>query len=535
MKVSDYIVRFLEDKGIHDVFGIPGVGCGHFMNSMIGSSIRSHLVYHEQAAAFAANAYAQAARKAGFAYTTAGPGGTNLITGIANAYCDSIPVVFMVGEKDLKSLRGEYTMRQKTSQEVDIVSVAAPITKWSYQVRAAEEIKYILEKAFYVAESGRPGPVLLDIPSDIARADVDIDTLKSFEAPKPTDIQGALAQTKDELQKAKKPLLLIGNGVKQAALETDVMELAKSLNIPVVTTLLCMDLYCGDSQCLGYIGIDGDSAANRAVKECDLLITLGARLNFKQVTDNRPSFAASATIIRVDCDPSELEYKIRDEIGICADLRQFIPGLRQALKGMSPYERVWLENCQSNKKGSRRKNSLNPVGDDFMRVISSLVPENTEITVDTGSHRRWLMSQFEFKNGQRLYQSAGLASMGYALPAAVGVYYATKKPVVCMDGDGGIMMNLQELQFLCREHLPITVIVFNNHCLGDIMEFQKRIFDRRYFTTTEDSGYQAADFRRLAEAFHMDYHLVTSIEEAERIQPVTGSPQLIEVVVPSNV
>lgn len=535
MKVSDYIVRFLEDKGIHDVFGIPGVGCGHFMNSMIGSSIRSHLVYHEQAAAFAANAYAQAARKAGFAYTTAGPGGTNLITGIANAYCDSIPVVFMVGEKDLKSLRGEYTMRQKTSQEVDIVSVAAPITKWNYQGRAAEEIKYILEKAFYVAESGRPGPVLLDIPSDIARADVDIDTLKSFEAPKPADIQGALAQTKDELQKAKKPLLLIGNGVKQAALETDIMELAKSLNIPVVTTLLCMDLYCGDSQYLGYIGIDGDPAANRAVKECDLLITLGARLNFKQVTDNRPSFAASATIIRVDCDPGELEYKIRDEIGICADLRQFIPGLRQALKGVSPYERVWLENCQSNKKGSRRKNSLNPVGDDFMRVISSLVPENTEITVDTGSHRRWLMSQFEFKNGQRLYQSAGLASMGYALPAAVGVYYATKKPVVCMDGDGGIMMNLQELQFLCREHLPITVIVFNNHCLGDIMEFQKRIFDRRYFTTTEDSGYQSADFRRLAEAFHMDYHLVTSIEEAERIQPVIGSPQLIEVVVPSNV
>ena len=534
MKASDYMVRFLEEKDIHDVFGIPGVGCGHFMNSMIGSSISSHLVYHEQAAAFAACAYAQAARKTGFAYTTAGPGGTNLITGIANAYCDSVPVVYMVGEKDLKSLRGEYTMRQKTSQEVDIVSVAAPITKWSYQVRTAEEIRYVLEKAFYVAESGRPGPVLLDIPSDIARADVDIDTLKSFEAPKPADIQDALAQAKDELLKAKKPMFLIGNGVKQAALDADVIELAKSLNIPVVTTLLCMDLYCGDSQCLGYIGIDGDPAANRAVRECDLLITLGARLNFKQVTDNRRSFAANAKIIRVDCDPGELEYKIRDEIGICADLRQFVPELRQALDGMPPFERVWLENCESYKDGSRRKHSLNPTGDDFMRVISSLIPENTEITVDTGSHRRWLMSQFEFKNGQHLYQSAGLASMGYALPAAVGVYYAAKKPAVCIDGDGGIMMNLQELQFLCREHLPITVIVFNNHCLGDIMEFQKRIFDKRYFTTTEDSGYQAADFRRLAEAFHMDYHLVASIMEAEKIQPVTGSPQLIEVVVPSN-
>lgn len=534
MKISDYLIHFLEEKRIFDVFGIPGVGCGHFMNSMIGSTISSHLVYHEQAAAFAAGAYAQAARKVGFAYSTAGPGGTNLITGIANAYCDSIPVVYMVGEKDLKSLRGDYTMRQKTSQEVDIVSIAAPITKWSYQVRTAEEIKYILEKAFYVAESGRPGPVLLDIPSDIARADVDTDSLKSFEAPKPADIQDVLSQTKDELRKAKKPLFLVGNGIKQAALEADVIKLAKDLNIPVVTTLLCMDLCCGDSQYLGYIGIDGDPAANLAVKKCDLLITLGARLNFKQVTENRPSFAANAKIIRVDCDPGELEYKIRDEIEICADLRQFIPGLRQALNGMFPYERAWLDNCLSYKNVSRRNNSLNPMGDDFMRVISSLIPENTDITVDTGSHRRWLMSQFEFKNGQHLYQSAGLASMGYALPAAVGVHYATKKPVVCIDGDGGIMMNLQELQFLCREHLPITVIVFNNHCLGDIMEFQKRIFDKRYFTTTEDSGYQAADFQRLAEAFHMNYHLVTSIEEAERIQSVTGSPQIIEVVVPSN-
>lgn len=534
MKVSDYMVRFLEEKGIHDVFGIPGVGCGHFMNSMIGSLISSHLVYHEQAAAFAAGAYAQAARKAGFAYTTAGPGGTNLITGIANAYCDSIPVVYMIGEKDLKSLRGEYTMRQKASQEVDIVSVAAPITKWSYQVRTPEEIKYVLEKAFYIAESGRPGPILLDIPSDISRADVDTYTLRSFETPKPVDIQGELAQTKDELQKAKKPLFLIGNGVKQAALEADVMELAKGLNIPVVTTLLCMDLYCGDTQYIGHIGIDGDPAANRAVKECDLLITLGARLNFKQVTENRQSFAANAVIIRVDCDPGELQYKIKDEIGICVDLRQFIPELSQVLEGMSPYELAWLDNCRSYKKDSKRKHSLNLMGDDYMRVISSLIPENTEITVDTGSHRRWLLSQFEFKNGQHLYQSAGLASMGYALPAAVGVYYATKKPVVCIDGDGGIMMNLQELQFLCREHLPITVIVFNNHCLGDIMEFQKRIFERRYFTTTEDSGYQAADFRRLAEAFHMDYNLVTSIEEVEKIQPVTDSPQLIEVIVPNN-
>ena len=534
MKVSDYMVQFLEEKGIRDVFGIPGVGCGHFMDSMIGSSIKSHLVYHEQAAAFAAGAYAQAAYRAGFAYTTAGPGGTNLITGIANAYCDSIPVVFMVGEKDLRSLKGNYRMRQKTSQEVDIVAVAAPITKWSYQVTAPEEIRYALEKAFYLAESGRPGPVLLDIPSDIARADVNVDALPHFEMPVQNDIQDSIALTVEKLRESEKPLLLIGNGVKQAKLEDDIIEIAKRLNVPLVTTLMCADLFCGDTRYLGYIGMDGDPAANRAVRECDLLITLGARLNFKQVTENRVGFAAEATIIRVDCDPEELKYKVRDEIGICVDVKQFIPELNSALEGMQPYGQAWMDKCHDYLKGSRRKGSLNPEGDRFMRVISKLMPEDTEITVDTGSHRRWLMSQFNFKKGQRLYQSAGLASMGYALPAAVGAYYASQKPVVCIDGDGGIMMNLQELQFICREQLPITVIVFNNHCLGDIMEFQKKIFDKRYFTTTEDSGYQAADFRRLAEAFHMDYQLVLSPEEAETIRPATGRPQLIEVIVPSN-
>ncbi len=534
MKVSDYMVSFLEDKGIRDVFGIPGVGCGHFMNSMIDSEVNSHLVYHEQAAAFAAGAYAQAAHKAGFAYTTAGPGGTNLITGIANAYCDSVPVVFMVGEKDLRSLKGNYHIRQKASQEVDIVSVAAPITKWSYQVRTPEEIKYALEKAFYLAENGRPGPVLLDVPSDIARADADIDTLPCFEAPKSADIQDVLVQIKREFQKAKRPIILIGNGVKQAALETDILEFARSLNIPVVTTLLCMDLYCGDPLCLGYIGVDGDPSANRAVKECDLIITLGARLNFKQVTENRAGFAPQAVIIRVDCDRGELDYKVRDEIGVCADLKTIIPELKQSLKDLPPFECSWLEKCQTQIEGSKRKGSLNSTGDEFMREISDVMPEHIQITVDTGSHRRWLMSQFQFKEGQRLYQSAGLASMGYALPAAVGVYYAEKKPVVCMSGDGGIMMNLQELQLISREQLPITVIVFNNRCLGDIMEFQKRIFKGRYFTTTEDSGYQAADFRRLAAAFHMDYQLVSSPDAVKTIKPVTGQPQLIEVAVPSN-
>lgn len=532
MKVSDYMIRFLEEREVTDVFGIPGVGCGHLMNSMIGSKITSHLVYHEQGAAFAACAMGQVTHRAGVAYTTAGPGGTNLITGIANAYCDSIPTVFIVGEKDLSSLRGELQVRQRASQEVDIVSIAQSVTKWSYQVTRKEEIRLVLEKAFYLAEHGRPGPVLLDIPSDIQRADVDVDALESFSEPEAGNVAGETAQILAALTSSKKPVFLIGNGVKQLGLEQELFALGQALNIPVVTTLVCFDLGQGEPVHLGFIGMDGDPAANRAVHDCDLLITFGARLNFKQTGNNRATFAPQAKILRIDCDQGELSYKLRDEIGLCADLRKLVPALVQAASRVAPWDGAWLEQCQQKK--TARKASLNPVGDELMGDICARFPEDTLIAVDTGSHRRWLMARYIGKSSQRVLQSAGLASMGYALPAAIGGYYARKAPVICIDGDGGLMMNLQELQLVAREQLPITVLVFNNHCLGDIMEFQKRIFQGRYFTTTENSGYQAADFEGLAKAFHLPYQRVTKKEEISHIDFTRKVPQLIEILVPSN-
>lgn len=532
MKVSDYIVRFLEERGITDVFGIPGVGCGHLMNSMIGSKITSHLVYHEQGAAFAACAAGQVSHCAGVAYTTAGPGGTNLITGIANAYCDSIPTVFIVGEKDLASLRGDLQVRQRASQEVDIVSIAQPVTKWSYQVTRKEEIRWALEKAFYLAEHGRPGPVLLDIPSDIQREEIEIAALEPFMEPEPTDVDKYVNQITSTLVSSQRPLFLIGNGVKQLGLERELFSLGQALNVPIVTTLVCFDLASDLPGNLGFIGMDGDPAANRAVHDCDLLITFGARLNFKQTGNNRAAFAPQAKILRIDCDQGELSYKLRDEIGLCADLRELVPALVQAVSQITPWNGAWLEQCRQKK--SARKVSLNPVGDELMGDICTKFPEDTLIAVDTGSHRRWLMAQYVGKCGQRVLQSAGLASMGYALPAAIGGYYARKTPVICIDGDGGLMMNLQELQLVAREQLPITVLVFNNHCLGDIMEFQKRIFQGKYFTTTESSGYQAADFEGIAKAFHLPYQRVATKEEISRIDFTRKTPQLIEILVPSN-
>ncbi len=533
MKVSDYMVRFLEEQGVTDVFGIPGVGCGHFMNSMIGSKITSHLVYHEQGAAFAACGYAQTARRAGFAYTTAGPGGTNLITGIANAYADSIPTVFMVGEKDIASLRGDLKVRQRASQEVDIVSVAAPITKWSCQAADKADIRFILEKAFYLAEHGRPGPVLIDIPSDIQRAEVDAALLKPFTAPAPAGSGDGADQILAALARCKKPVFLVGNGVKQLGLERGLFQLAEERNIPIVTTLVCMDA-AGTPANLGFIGMDGNPAANRAVHDCDLLITFGARLNFKQTGSNRAAFAPGAKILRVDCDPGELGYRLRDEDAVCADLRHLVPELIRRKGEIAPFGREWLERCLRGKEGSKRKASPNPAGGGLMRALGLRVPENTVITVDTGSHRRWLMSTYQRKPGQQVCQSAGLASMGYGLPAAIGAFYGSKKPVVSINGDGGIMMNLQELQTVAREQLPISVVIFNNRCLGDIMEFQKKIFSKRYFTTTEGTGYQAADFEGIAKGFHLPYRRVLSPDDFAEVDFSIRTPQLIEVAVPSN-
>lgn len=533
MKVSDYMVRFLEEQGVTDVFGIPGVGCGHFMNSMIGSKLASHLVYHEQGAAFAACGYAQTAHKAGFAFTTAGPGGTNLITGIANAYADSIPTVFMVGEKDLASLRGDLKVRQRASQEVDIVSIAAPITKWSYQVTDKADIRFALEKAFYLAEHGRPGPVLIDIPSDIQRAEVDAVRLKPFVSSTPADPNDGVNRIQTALAHYKKPVFLVGNGVKQLGLEYSLFHLAKERNIPIVTTLICMDAVDTPAN-LGFIGVDGDPAANRAVHDCDLLITFGARLNFKQTGNDRAAFAPGAKILRVDCDAGELGYRLRDEDAICADLRQLIPMLVARKNEIPSCDPVWLERCLKGKEDSKRKASSNPIGDDLMKALTLRIPGDTVITVDTGSHRRWLMSAYQWKRGQQVCQSAGLASMGYGLPAAIGAFYGGKKPVVCVNGDGGVMMNLQELQTVAREQLPISIVVFNNHCLGDIMEFQKRIFSKHYFITTENTGYQAADFEGIAKGFHLPYQRILAPDDFADVDFSTKLPQLIEVVIPSN-
>lgn len=524
MKISDYIVSVLEKEGVTDIFGIPGVGCGHLTDSLRKSGIRNHITYHEQGAAFAACAYGQASGNIGVAYATAGPGATNLLTGIANAYVDSIPALYIVGDKDLDTLRGSLRIRQKASQEVDIVAMACPVTKWSCQITGGRMVRYALEKALFIARSGRPGPVLLDIPSDIQR-------MEYMEQPgfvpvltDAYDVRGLIAA----INQYSRPLFLVGGGAKQAAVLEPLRQIAVKTNIPIAATVVCDDALYDFENYVGFLGIDGDACANRAVASCDLLLCLGARLNIKEVGKARDRFARQAHIIRIDIDPAELEYRLGGEETICADLKDVVPGMLAHIDELQ-VKKPWA--CREIKRNDAA--SADPAALGLMHTLIKYLPENIDISVGIGCHRRWFISARMVKPGWRIFQSAGLASMGYALPAAIGIHFATRRPAICLDGDGGLLMNVQELQFICREQLPITIVVFNNRCLGEIREFQKKIFDGNYFGTTEETGYQAADFKALAAAFQLNYTRIEDAADIKAMELDCTKPGLIEVVIPT--
>lgn len=527
MKISDYIVNVLEKEKVTDIFGIPGVGCGHFTDSLKKSGIRNHITYHEQGAAFAACAYGQASGNIGVAYATAGPGATNLLTGVANAYVDSVPTLYIVGDKDLDTLRGDLKIRQKASQEVDIVEMARPVTKWSYQVQNGREVRYVLERAIYLAKNGRPGPVLLDIPSNIQRMEYCDqggfipDVEKEFD---PSELIEAINE-------CSRPLFLVGGGASQAGVIEKIRDLSLKCNIPVAATVVCDDKLFDFVNYVGFIGVDGDECASQASSSCDLMICFGARLNIKEVGKKRSGFAGQAHIVRIDIDQGELDYRLGGEETICADLKTVIPALlahSSEIKKKETWATYAITRNDSTATSNRKAFEL-------MDALVRRIPADVSISIGIGSHRRWFVSTRVVKKGWRIFQSAGLASMGYALPSAVGIHFATKRPVVCIDGDGGMMMNVQELQLIHRENLPVTIIVFNNRCLGEIMEFQKNIFHGNYFGTTEETGYLAADFKLLAAAFCLTYTRVENIDDLGKLEIDPAKPNLIEVLVPDNV
>ncbi|MBO6192687.1 MAG: thiamine pyrophosphate-binding protein [Clostridiales bacterium] len=521
MKASDYIVEYLLRQNITDVFGYPGGMVTHLMDSLSKFPIKSHVTYHEQGAAFAACGYAQTTGKVGVAYATSGPGATNLITGICNAYFDSIPTLFITGQVNTFEYKGELGVRQRGFQETDIVSIVSPVTKYAVRITDATKLKWYLDYAFYIAQEGRRGPVLLDIPMDIFRADIDPQSMEGFEAPV-YNRDTSFDKLKEALSKASRPVILAGSGIKTSNAADKFNEVIRKHDIPVVTTMLAVDT-AKDSY--GFIGAYGTRTANFIVAKSDLVISLGARLDVRQTGARRENFAPDAVIVRVEIDAGELSLRVHDdEIQIHADVTDVLDTLLEAdtrdLTG-------WNDVCR--KIREELKDIDDRLPNKYVSRISELIPENSVITTDVGQNQVWVAQSFKVKDGQRIFFSGGHGAMGYSLPAAIGCALADGKAVYSFQGDGGIQMNIQELQTIARENLPVKIILFNNSALGMIRHFQEMYFEDNYVQTVPSGGYTVPDFGAIAAAYKIPYRCIGKVEDIDDSLFDAEGPQFVEV------
>ncbi len=527
MKVSDYIVQFFIQKGITDVFGYPGGMVTHLMDSFskFKGSISAHVNYHEQGAAFAACGYAQVSLRMGVAYATSGPGATNLLTGLCNAYFDSIPVIFLTGNVNVYEGKGSLPVRQKGFQEMDVCSVVSSVTKYCSYVRDEKDIRYHLEKAFHLAISGRPGPVALDIPMNVQRAEIHPEELRGF-VPDPEDffdVKVATDAILGALRVARRPCVLAGAGIQSSGTGRIFRKWIERAKIPVVTSMLAVDVMQDSPYHYGFVGAYGARSANFILAKSDLVIALGSRLDLRQTGADTDFFAVNAKLVRVDIDPGELSNKIKkDELQLPTDLKRLLPELAAAGDdGLSSRFSRWIAVCDEiQAKLSGLDERLPNV---FVRKISKLMEKDAIVTTDVGQNQVWVAQSFH-ADGQRILFSGGHGAMGYSLPAAIGAHYASKQKVYAFMGDGGLQMNVQELQFIAREGLPIKIILLNNASLGMIRHFQEMYFDSNFTQTQQEGGYTVPDFRAVAAAYRIPYCKVTDVERLLDAEALLRNP-----------
>lgn len=495
MKLSDYIVQWLSDKGIQDFYGYQGTMIAHFVDSISkNGSVKNHSCYNEQGAAFAACGHAVTNDSCSVAYATSGPGAINLVSGIANAYYDSIPVIFITGQINTYEYRRDLPdLRQNAFQETKIVEMSKVVTKYAVQILEPEMIRYELEKAYHIAMSGRRGPVLLDIPMNIQRADIEPDNLHSFVPVKnevKADIDAIWNALKVAVNSSERPVLLLGNGIRKKDYPI-FLKFSEVLRIPVVTSLLAKGCVPAAYELnFGYLGgAYGHRAANLiASLQSDQLIAVGISLCTRQTGVNTNNFAKQARILRYDIDPEELKRKINDnETSFIIDTSTLANLLVQKFDQWNTWKKSdehWISYCKEYKKiSSDYDNNLevrypNKVIDTF----NTYIKDQDIIVSDVGQHMMWVAQSIKNPASQPMLFSGGHGAMGFALPASIGAYMASPNSrVFCFCGDGAFQMNIQELQWLLREQCNVVIIVLNNKSLGLITQQQDAYFDRKHY------------------------------------------------------
>ena len=519
MKVTQYIARFLKDKGIHTVFELQGGMITRIIDALNqegGIDIVS--MHHEQAAAMAADAYGRIKNKPGVALATSGPGATNLLTGIGNCFFDSVPAIFITGQVNTNEQKGDKSTRQIGFQETDIVAMAEAITKKAYAIKTKDEIPNVFEEAYQIAMSGRPGPVLIDIPMNIQNQEIE-DALveKPFLEKNLTICDDFINKYINALKVSKKPLLLIGRGIRAAQASELFKNFIAKFQIPVVTSLLGVDVlpYTHPLR-VGFIGTYGNRWANYALGSSDVLLVLGSRIDLRQTGADIEAFKQGKQIFHVDIDSAELNNRFTDTITLNTDLVTFFEEVQKIdYSYCLPID--WNAEIKEKREAYndilelKNVKGINP--NRFMHQLSKISFKAKGFTTDVGNNQMWSAQSLELNGDQLFLSSGGMGAMGYSLPAAIGASIAlNKQPMVCISGDGGFQINIQELETVKRNNLPIKIVILNNHCLGMIRQFQDSYFESRYQSTVW--GYSAPNFTAIARAYGIDSF---SIEKEEDI------------------
>ena len=523
---GDMLIRALQDEGVEHVFGYPGGAVLHIYDALFKQNrVKHFLVRHEQAATHMADGYARSTGKPGVVLVTSGPGATNAITGIATAYMDSIPMVVISGQV-MSHLIGTDSF-----QETDMVGISRPIVKHSFIVKHAREIPSIVKKAFFIATSGRPGPVVIDVPKDVTNPNDQFEyeypaefKMRSY-SPSTRAHAGQIKKAVDLLLEAKRPMVYTGGGVVQGEGSAQLRELVRKLNLPITNTLMGLGAYPGtDRQFLGMLGMHGTYEANMAMHNCDLLLGIGARFD-DRITNTIAKFCPSATIVHADVDPASISKTVQADVPIVGPVTAVLEEMNQQLDArLGSGERAaetldpWWEQIE----GWRRQNCLEVITDDSSQIkpqqviqaLHKVTDGDAYITSDVGQHQMFAALYYAFDEPRRWINSGGLGTMGFGLPAAMGVQVAfPDATVACVTGEGSIQMNIQEMSTCAENGWPVKIVNVNNQALGMVKQWQDMQYEGRHAESYMES---LPDFVKLAEAYG---HVGMRVDDIDDLEP----------------
>ena len=546
IKLSDYVFKFIESKGVKHVFMLPGGGAMHLVDSLGHSNLEYIVCQHEQAASIAAEAYGQHTNDIGVCLTTSGPGATNAITGVTAGWIDSTPMFIISGQAKRSDLIGDTGVRQIGSQEVQIIDMVKPITKYAVQIMEPQSIRYHLEKAYYEATSGRPGPVWLSIPLDVQAAMLDEDSLDGYlpetelqfadQTASEDEISLAIAKTIELLKDAKKPLILAGNGIKLSGATDIFYQLIEELHVPVETTWKTIDMMGEDDELyLGHPGAMGDRGANLILQSADFLLSLGSRIDTSITAFNEPHFGMNAKKVIVDIDKHELDrmHLEQVEVNLACDAGKFIGRLLEVAKqtdriaGNRGEWGKWISDGKAlrakyptvtdehrNKKDVVSAYYFTELLCKYTTAQDVIVPESS------GAAGEITYQAFKPKRGQQMKNAAGLGSMGFGLPYAIGSCLANgKRRTILINGDGAFQLNIQELETLARLQLPIKIFIWNNGGYASIRNMQNNAFDGHQVASGETSGLTMPDVLKVANAYGIPSEQLRDNRELEEKLP----------------